>query len=410
MIRNSCFLALLSLLSISCNPIRTQFTFIYNNKGPNKEIAEQMELLLESTYFNTDIVLIEGLNTEANLDSLMLGTVDMALVENYIQYRSGINSAFSVYSEILHIFYRSDQEITSFQELVYNRSLNIGIEDSPTYNLMMDLFDFFSIDSSRINITPEEGSEEVKVELTNLLDDERLAQYQGFRLFSFTGSGASSSMVEGIALNYPKMSPFMIPLGTYMGFSDQPISTFSVDVVMMVRSSLGEIPVNDLTGTMLRNRQIFTSIDPLLYHGLKEDFDQGKLNIPIHEGARVFLDRDEPSFVERYAEIGGVILSLVIALWSGLVSLTKWQAQKKKDRIDEFYEGLILIKNKVPRLKRVNEISQNIRFVKSEQNRAFELLINEELVANESFRIYMELSKETITELRSKLKSAHLAN
>ncbi len=88
-----------------------------------------------------------------------------------------------------------------------------------------------------------------------------------------------------------------------------------------------------------------------------------------------------------------------------MVSLTKWQAQKKKDRIDEFYEDLINIKNKIASLRKPNEVIDKIKQVKTSQNKAFELLISEELVANESFRIYMELSKETVNELRSKLKS-----
>lgn len=391
----------------SCNPILTRFTFIYNNEGPNREIAERMEELLESTFYNTDIMLIEGLGTEENLDSLMLGVVDIALVENYVKYREGINSAFSVYSEILHIFYMSEEEILSFEELIYDKSLYIGTEGSPTHNLMLDLFKFYGVDYSRISVTPEMSKGEVIVELTNILTPDRLRQYEGYRLFSF-GEGDiadNSSMVEAVSLVYPRLTPFVIPNGTYMGYTSRPIVTLSVDLVMMVRSGMGEIPVNDFTKTMLQNRQIFTPIDPLLYSGMREDFDQGKLNIPLHEGARVFLDRDEPSFIERYAELGGVILSLVIAVWSGLVSLTKWQAQKKKDRIDEFYEDLINIKNKISGIKKINETIENIRKVQSSQNKAFELLISEELVANESFRIYMELSKETINELRSKLRA-----
>jgi len=398
---------LLFLAFTSCNPILTRFTFIYNNEGPNKKIAERMEELLESTFYNTDIMLIEGIGTEENLDSIMLGFVDIALVENYVKYREGINSAFSVYSEILHIFYRADKEITSFEELVYDKNLYIGDEGSPTHNLMLDLFKFYNVDYSRISVTPIMAQGEVIVELTNILTPERLDQYTGFRLFSFEEgeNREGSSVVQAISLVYPRLTPFTIPNGTYMGYASSSIATLSVDLVMMVRSGMGEIPVNDFTKTMLQNRQIFTPIDPLLYNGMREDFDQGKLNIPLHEGARVFLDRDEPSFIERYAELGGVILSLVIAIWSGLVSLTKWQAQKKKDKIDEFYEDLIKIKNKIGGLKKMNETVEKIRHVQSSQNKAFELLISEELVANESFRIYMELSKETINELRSKLKA-----
>ena len=334
----------------ACNPNLTTYSFIYNNEGPNKEIAEKMERLLEETFYNTDILLIEGSGTNQNLDSLLLGTADFALVENYVTYKEGINSVFSVYSEVLHIFYKSADQIESFEELVYDKPIYIGREESPTYNLMMDLFEFFGIDGSRINVTFQMARADVVVELTNLLNADHLTQYAGYRLFSFDSSEriGNASTVEGIALKYPRMTPFVVPRNSYWDFSENPVVTLSVDLVIMTRSDLGEVPVNDFTRTMLRNRQAFTSIDPLLYNGMREDFDQGKLNIPLHEGLRSYLARDEPSFVERYAELGGVIISLVVAAWSGLVSLTKWQAQKKKDRIDEFYP---YPGSKVPRMR-----------------------------------------------------------
>lgn len=398
---------LLVLALLGCNPTLTTFKFIYNDEGPNQEIAQRMEQLLESTYYNTDIVLVKGLGTEQNLDSLMRGNADIGLVENYIKYRDGVNSAFSIYSEVLHIFYREDMEVESFADLMSDRIVYIGLPESPTYNMMMDLFDFYALDLSRIVVTSQMAQAEVIVELTNILDLNRLKQYKGYSLFSFeeVSEIGEASTLKGISLKYPRMTPFLIPQGTYIGFANRPIVTLSVDLVMMVRSDMGEIAVNDFTKTMLRNRQIFTSIDPLLYEGLQEDFDQGKLNIPLHEGARIFLSRDEPSFIERYAELGGVILSLVIAVWSGLVSLTKWQAQKKKDRIDEFYEDLIKTKNSIPSIRTLREAIEKIRLIQAAQNKAFELLISEELVANESFRIYMELSKETINELRSKVRA-----
>ena len=391
----------------ACNPTLTEFSFIYNDEGPNKEIAERMERLLEETYYNTDVILIEGDGTNQNLDSLRKEEVDFALVENYVNYTEGVSSLFSVYSEVLHIFYKGENTVTSFQDLVHDKMLYIGRGESPTYNLMMDLFDFFGVDDSRIRVTFQMAEADVVVELTNLLTADELQQYKSYKLFSFDTpeSFEMAATVEGISLKYPRLTPFVIPRDSYWDFSPEPVITLSVDLVIMARSNLGEVPVNDFTRTMLRNRQIFTAIDPLLYVGMREDFDQGKLNIPLHEGARSFLARDEPSFVERYAELGGVILSLIVASWSGLVSLAKWQAQKKKDRIDEFYEDLITTKNHIPQLQKLSEVAERIKHVKSQQNKAFELLISEELVANESFRIYMELSKETLNDLKSKMRS-----
>lgn len=396
----------ITFLLISCNPTTTHFSFIYNNEGPNREIAQKMEKLLESEFYNVDIHLIEGIGTDANLDSLELKRIDIALVENYVNHRDGVNSAFSVYSEVLHIFYQEGLDASSFETLMYDKLIYIGREESPTYNLMMDLFDFYGLDLSRIKVTFNMTESLVVVELTNLFTKSELQNYQGFKLFSFdqVGNIGNASVVEGIALKYPRLEPFVIPQRSYWDFTQEPIVTLSVDLVMMVRSGMLEVSVNDFTKTMLRNRQIFTPIDPLLFDGLREDFDQSKLNIPLHEGARTFLDRDEPSFIERYAELGGVILSIIIALWSGIVSLTKWQAQKKKDKIDEFYEDLMNIKNKIPSMQKVADGVTMVKRVQMAQNKAFEMLIAEKLVANDSFRIYMELSKETINELRGKMR------
>ena len=51
---------------------------------------------------------------------------------------------------------------------------------------------------------------------------------------------------------------------------------------------------------------------------------------------------------------------------------------------------------------------QGIKSIQLAQNKAFEMLIDEKLEANESFRIYMELSKETINELKIKVKKLKL--
>ena len=395
------------ILATSCNPTVTRFSFIYNPEGPNAEVAKNMKHILEEEFFNVQIDLIEGVHTTANIDSLLSGKVDMALVENYVPYREGVNSAFSFYSEILHVFYKKELNPQSFEELIYGNKIFIGRRGSPSYHLMMDLFDFYSLDGSQIDITFNIVQSEVVVLLSTLLTEHELIGFRDFKLYSFDNIDDFSrggSSVEGISLKYPRIDSFVIPEYTYGNLTEDPVVTLAIDVVMMVRSRMGTVAVTDLTKTMLRNRQAFASIDPLLYVGMKEDFDRSKLNFPLHEGARIFLDRDEPSFLERYAELGGVIFSIVIAIIGGLVSLTKWQAQKKKDKVDEFYEGLLEVKNTIPRIRTVKEGMEKIRTIQKSQNKAFEMLISEELVANDSFRIYMELSKETITDLRSRMR------
>lgn len=77
-------------------------------------------------------------------------------------------------------------------------------------------------------------------------------------------------------------------------------------MVMLARQDLPVVTVNGLIKTILRHKQAFVSIDPVLFTGLKESFDRS--------GLRAYLDREEPGFLERYAELSGVAFSMLIAL------------------------------------------------------------------------------------------------
>ncbi len=390
----------------SCNPMTTEFSFIYNDDDPNEQIASKMKELLENE-FNVEIKLVKGLNTKSNIDSLASNNIDMGLIENYVPYREGVNSVFSIYPKVLHIFYKKEHAPESFGDLVYDQPIYIGRQNSPSYDLMMDLFDFFSLDRSRIEVNLNMLQSDVIVLLNNLLTDEQLIGFRDFKLFSLDDidNFDRGSVVDGIALKYPRVEPFVIPMQVYTGITEEPVVTLAIDMVMMVRGGMGQVAVTDLIKTMLRNRQKFASVDPLLYMGMREDFDRSKLNFPLHEGARLYLDRDEPTFFERYAELGGVLFSVIIAASSGLISLARWQAQKKKDKIDEFYKELLEVKALIPKMKSVSDGHRRIKEVKASQNRAFEMLISEELVANDSFRIYTELSRETMNDLRIKMRA-----
>ena len=167
------FIALIAVSLASCNPTLTSFTFIYNDEGPNEEIALRMEQLLESEFYNVDIQLIKGASTNAIMDSISAGRVDIGLVENYVNYKPGINSAFSVYSEVLHIFYKDGLDGSSFENLVYSGPIYIGREESPTYNMMMDLIDFYGLDPSRIRVTFNMNEAGTVTVLTNLFTKEK---------------------------------------------------------------------------------------------------------------------------------------------------------------------------------------------------------------------------------------------
>ncbi len=72
---------------------------------------------------------------------------------------------------------------------------------------------------------------------------------------------------------------------------------------------------------------------------------------------------------------------------------------RRKDRIDEFYARIIAIRDSIPQQDTV-DVAAIRRQVRGLQDEALQMLIEEKLAADESFRIFMSLSNDLLDELR----------
>jgi len=399
------FLIISIVFLASCNIRTTSYPLIYTTEEPNELFAKRLKEVLEDSY-NVDIRLVRATNAQSIIDSLENENLDMGLVENLVDTGEGVNSVVPVFTKILHLFYKKELRANSMEELLHDRTVYIGRQGSAAYSFMMDLFGYYNLDMTRVTVSNNMFESDVLALFSIIMQKDELVAFDGYKLYSIAShlDLNQGSEVEGIALNYPRIKPYVIPKTTYGELTKEPIVTIATDMMYVVREGMGATAVADLTRSIFAHRDKFVHLNPSFYFGIVENFDRSKLSYPLHEGARAFLDRDEPSFVERYAELGGVILAVIIALGSGMASLSKWKQQNKKDKVDVFYKHLMNIKNQMPTIRSLETAKEKIQEVKDEQNKAFKMLINEELEANDSFRIYMELSKETIQDIRLRLR------
>jgi hypothetical protein len=147
------------------------------------------------------------------------------------------------------------------------------------------------------------------------------------------------------------------------------------------------------------------NISPLLYKGLRDDFDIQELSFRIHDGAKQYLDRHEPTLFERYAELIGVSFSILLALASGLFTLSKIREQKKKDHIDEYYHKLLQIRREIPSVNSKKQGEEVLSQIRELQERTMQLVIEEKLLANESFTIFLNLSNILSEEVKEKINN-----
>jgi hypothetical protein len=136
-----------------------------------------------------------------------------------------------------------------------------------------------------------------------------------------------------------------------------------------------------------------------LFQRLSDDFNTGNSTFVLHPGLVAYLDRNEPSVYERYSGVAEVAVTVFVALASAIFAGVRIYHMRRKNRIDAFYTDVIAIRNTVGDQATDDERAEASEKIKALQNRAFEMLVDEKLSADESFRIFISLSSDALRDL-----------
>lgn len=338
------------------------------------------------------------------LSALKLGRADLALAENSMPFTRGISTVMPLYSGVLHILVKKDAPPEKLGQFLdgkrvwakskgsFEREFLSAIARSENVNPEYVLLDSVSPDEPAPDVVVFVGP--VSPEVTRWIDP----SYRFYSLDSIDNLDRGS-IAEGISLMVPRMQPYVIPAQTYPGLNEGPILTLAVDRLLVARDSLPDEVVYELTELIYKNKPMLSSHNEALFRGIREDFPRHLLSFPLHPGAWHYFERDLPSFIERYAEVMGVFISLAVALISGSFALYRWNQQRKKDTIDKYYSKILKVRMDINDTMTETERQEAISFIRSLEQEAFELLIDEKVAADDSFRIFITLSNDTLREL-----------
>jgi hypothetical protein len=353
--------------------------------------AEVSVLLTENDY-----------TEEAALDALVAGEADLALVSNNMPFRQSISTVAPLYPTVLHVGYVGQREFDSGIDLFRGARIFAGPEGSAS-RLMFERF------TSRSGLAPEEFSfvesrdnerPDVFVVFAPISPD-RLADYPDIRLFSSVSPddiGKGTTIDAAILMN-PQLRPFVIPVGTYGAATPEPILTVAVDMLLVARSDLSETVIYDLVRELSRLRPALASQRPGLFQRISDDFDSGNSTFLLHPGLVAYLDRNEPSVYERYSGVAEVVVTIIVALFSAGFAGVRIYQMRRKNRIDTFYTDVIAIRSSLDDSSTAEDRAMAARKIRDLQNTAFEMLVDEKLSADESFRIFISLSNDALRDL-----------
>ena len=339
------------------------------------------------------------------LEALVDDAADLSLLENSTAFVTGVRAVLPVYQSVLHVLMRDGFVAQEPSQPLRGASIHV-IAQSVAGDTFVDLITRRQgLDAEDFQLTgPLQPGQTDIIVYFGPIDPAYTPWYRvGYQLVSpgellSPGGKLGEGRVGYVA---PNMKPWKIPAFTYdLPGNDQPLLTVAVDTLLVTRKEVPAATIYELTRTLLEQKPRFTAVAPQLFGGINESFDPLDLSFPLHAGARRYLERDEPSLLERYAESINMLVYVTFLFLTGFLALARWRDHRKKDRVDVFYQQVLAVRDRIgaePPQALLDELNLLERD-------AFSALINERLAADESFRIFTDLLAHARAELKGLLQ------
>lgn len=398
----TCFYLVGIALLAGCTRGPSNLRFVSPISPVDQEIASDLvDLLDRESSVRIELTTVPVSESEA-LDALVSGTADLALVSNNMPFRKGVSAVMPLYPTVLHIGYRGNPDKLDRPEMIAGSKVFAGPPGSASrlmFERIVERLGLNDADFSFVDIRDEVP--DVVVVFAPISPD-RFEEYPGFRLFSLgpTQAIGRGSRVDAAVLLNPTLRPFIIPIGTYGSATPEPVVTVAVDKMLVVRADLDRSTVYDLIIEIHRLRPALSAQHPGLFQNFSDAFDIDRSTFILHPGTLAYLQRSAPSVYERYSGIAEVAVTALIALASAIFGGLRLYRIRRKNRIDTFYAETITLRHSVTEDSDPIDRAAVIGKITALQDKAFKMLVDEKLAADESFRIFITLSKDVLQQLR----------
>ncbi|MFT5915641.1 MAG: TRAP-type uncharacterized transport system substrate-binding protein, partial [Flammeovirgaceae bacterium] len=339
----------------SCQDSKTYTMATSSESASYLRVGEELSKLFElETDVKIKVLSGENMGSDRNIHLLSNLEVDFAFAQGDTKIKGSdiedfkgnhhIKTVLPLYPEVLFIIYPDSIEADNLSDLVRGRTVGFGPKGGGTSSFMHRLLQHYGIEDNEYQTVYSAYGENVvsdKISISCALtgfNNQRIYNMlaEGHKIFSLGDPDLAykGSSVDGFCLIHGPAHPFIIPKFTYMKQPAQPILTVAVDAILYTHEEVDKYVIYNLTEAIFNNKQYLGNKNQLLTQ-ITEDFDGTDLNYPLHEGARMYLERDKPNFIERYSKLIG---SILLALVTGIPMVYRTYKQKKKDKIDQFYE------------------------------------------------------------------------
>jgi uncharacterized protein len=386
--------------------------------GVYHSLGTALKQVLSSTgkFQSIDILATEGSVENMNLIGNPDSGVDLAIVQGDASYSTNARLLATLYDEVLHILLSKStaDTIKSIYDLEGKR-LALGLPGSGTRELSVRVLQHFGIDPGQdIAQSPQEvaagladGSIDAAFMLSTIPSPliATLAAQDDIRFLSLGGAREEGDEAHALELVFPGVKRDTIPRSTYVRLPRQAVHTVSVAAMLVARADLDDEVVRAVTATIFDNRAGASGLEGQgvsVARNIREEYHPALVSMPYHGGAKDYYLRSQPPFYVEYAETLSLLLTLMLAIYSGFIALREWSRRRMKNRVDAYLlqvENLIVHRHK----QTLEELLAQQKALEDLRRAAFADLIDERLLADEAFTILQNHLRDELASIQASI-------
>lgn len=399
--RQSMLLAFALMALFGCDRAPTELRLITPKLPINQTIAKDFANLLDRDSAVSVTLIPAPADGKTVLEALAAGDGDIAIITDIMPFRSDIATVMPLYPTVLHVAFRKGRSANSTEDLISGAKVYAGPPGSSSRFLFEQVTARSDLTAEDFTYVESGDQEPDLIVVFAPIAPERMQGLSDYELYSMgkpedIGTG---SVVDSATLLNPQLDAFVIPTNTYGPLTPGPILTLSVNQLLVARRDLDRAAVYDLANELVSLRPALAALRPGLFRDISDDFDPSSSTFIVHPGAQDYTQRDAPTIYERYSGVAEVAVTILIAVISAGFAVLRIYRLRRKNRIDTFYAAAMKIRNSINETSTEHERREKTNEIRALQATAFEMLVDEKLAADESFRIFITLSNDVLRQL-----------
>ena len=321
-----------------------------SKSGESFAVATAIADMAELYEPHLDIVVAESAGSSENLRLLSEGLIEAATLQADSKVDARLRLVTELYPDAYQILARRDAGIRRVSDLRGKRVAVPGAGSGQT--------------RSFLGVAAHYGVGEAEMELVPMTEGaRRFAILRGEVDATFAvraaGNAALQDLIElgdlvmvpidqaeALQLRLPGVRAGRVPRGSYRGapaLPEQDLETAVVSRLLVSSETVDAETVESLTRLIYEHRQELSERVPLLGF-LADPSDLMSSAVPLHDGARAYYTRDEPTFLQENVEVLAFYTTLMIGVVSMLLQIN---ARRQKSRADSYNRRIVELYNQV---------------------------------------------------------------